>query len=51
MEIAVKRKKIEKLPGFGADELESTLVKNEPVEAGSRILAEGLDRALYPGVT
>jgi hypothetical protein len=40
MEIAIKRKEIEKLPGIGADELESTLVKDEPVETGSRILAE-----------
>jgi hypothetical protein len=45
MEIPVKRKEIEKLPGIGADEFESALVKDEPVEAGSRILAEGLDRA------
>jgi hypothetical protein len=47
MEISIERKEIEKLPGFGADERESALVKNEPVETGPLIFAERLNGALY----
>jgi hypothetical protein len=47
MKIAVKRKEIEKFPGFGANEFESALVKNEPVEAGPLIFTERLNGALY----